>query len=114
MQVPLSDLSRSSSSAHLLDLRISLTPDEREAYQDAATLGDPNNHMVVGKVYPHPQRTAEVLRSLLSSGKKDGLYDGVNSVAFGGEEQQHHTFPLQGRFIALSRGVSDEQVSEDG
>lgn len=59
--------------------------------------------MVVGEVHSDPQRMAEGLQSSLSCGKTDG-----------GEEQQQQAFLLQGRFIVISRGISDEQVIRNG
>lgn len=93
----MNDIRRSTSSSRLLDLRISLSPEDLEASPDS--VGD-KDQMVIGKVYPHPQRMAEVLKGLLSP----------NSLPmFCNEDRQ--TFPLQGRFIVQSRGMSDEQVN---
>lgn len=96
VQAAFSDMRRSASSSHLLDLRISLTPDERDT---PVAMG--KDTMVVGKVYPHPQRMAELLRGLLTPGSGGARFS-----------EERRTFPLQGRFVVQPRNAADEQVHE--
>lgn len=92
----LNEFQRSQSNSSVSDLRLpwTLTP-----YEDAAAATAPS--VSLGTVYPHPRRTAEMLRVALQQGASTGTR--MSSVA--------RTFSLQGRFIVQPCYAGSEQVT---